>query len=157
MTTFYIILSLRLLPVSIYYLLLWTVLMRQLPELKKAKLELELEGDFGDLYLNCNELLLLSCVKIDTKLAKFSDPSFLSIKNSYQLFHATLLFSWTHRDIPYPKRFLNGRFFCCPWERIYSSCARIWDWEKTILLKTPVNRFPLLTIKRWSKCSPVRG
>ena len=54
--------------------------MRQLPELKKAKLELELEGDFGDLYLNCNELLLLSCVKIDTKLAKFSDPSFLSIK-----------------------------------------------------------------------------
>ena len=37
---------------------------------------MELEGDFCDLYSNCNEELLLSCVKTACKLANFSDSSF---------------------------------------------------------------------------------
>ena len=40
----------------------------------------ELEGDFGDLYSNCNVNLLLSCLKRACKIAKFSNFSFLYIK-----------------------------------------------------------------------------
>ena len=53
--------------------------------IKKSKMgkwgsSVELEGDFGDLYSNCNEELLLSCVKTACKLANFSDSSFNYIK-----------------------------------------------------------------------------
>ena len=36
---------------------------------------IEFEGDFGDLYSNCNEKLLLSCIKTSCTSASFSDSS----------------------------------------------------------------------------------
>ena len=36
---------------------------------------MELEGDFSDRYSNCNELLLLKCVTIACKFAKFNENS----------------------------------------------------------------------------------
>ena len=44
----------------------------------------ELEGDFGDLYSNCQEHLLLSCIKTSCKMAKLSDDSYSYIEQLVQ-------------------------------------------------------------------------
>ena len=41
---------------------------------------IELEGDFEDLYSNCNAKLLLECLKKSCKLSNFSDSTFIYIE-----------------------------------------------------------------------------
>ena len=53
---------------------------------------LEMEGDFSDLFSNCNADLLIECAKESCKYAHFHDSNFFIYQASYNMYHVTLLF-----------------------------------------------------------------
>ena len=70
---------------------------------------IELEGDFRDLYSNCNETLLLSCLKTSCSVASLSSHSFDYIKKLVKcVMRHSYFLEPSIQYLSYTKRFFHG-------------------------------------------------